>query len=330
MALLAVLFLFANSCHDEVANDEGLTLKSGKLKRDVTAEMKSLFERDHQVNKFVLLDYIDQIKWESSQVMEIDNSTVVEVQVKLKGKYKVMSEKDPLLNLDYRLLFIEKNGTIASYMEYLLSKKDLSYLQDTQKASYLKKDGSFEGTIVLEDSKNEFSTIYHSTGNSQELRLKDLPVVCVGLYELYDDGSSELIEILYCTSSGGSSGGGGGGGGGGGAPEPSGNVDCNFANSIGIDCNTLLAFENDYKTRMSSSETQIFENMTRVQQLSYLANAQFATWKSEDLFPNSLYNGKGDAFRHALWNALNAIDLGYSLAESLTTAHEQKPASYPY
>jgi len=81
---------------------------------------------------------------------------------------------------------------------------------------------------------------------------------------------------------------------------------------------------------MSSSETQIFENMTRVQQLSYLANAQFATWKSEDLFPNSLYNGKGDAFRHALWNALNAIDLGYSLAERLTTAHEQKPASYPY
>ena len=126
-----------------------------------------------------------------------------------------MSEKDPLLNLDYRLLFIEKNGIIASYMEYLLSKKDLSYLQDTQKASYLKKDGSFEGTIILEDSKNEFSTIYHSTGNSQELRLKNVPVVCVGLYELYDDGSSELIEILYCTSSGGGDDGGGGGGGGG-------------------------------------------------------------------------------------------------------------------
>jgi hypothetical protein len=220
LALLAGLFLFANSCHDEVANDEELTLKSGKLKRDVTAEMKSQFESNHEVNKFLLFDYIDQIKWESAQVMEIDNSTVVEVQVKLKGKYEVMSEKDPLLNLDYRLLFIEKNGTIASYMEYLISKKEPSYLQDTKKASYLKRDGSFEGTIVLEDSKNEFSTIYHSTGDSQELRLKDLPTVCIGLYENFSDGTSVLIEILYCTSSGGGDDGGGSVGGGGGSTNP--------------------------------------------------------------------------------------------------------------
>lgn len=219
LALLAMLFLFANSCHDEVETNSDLTLKSGKLKKDVTAEMKSQFENNHAINKFVLLNNIDQIKWESAQVTEIDNSTVVEVQMKLKSKYNVMSENDPLLNLDYRLLFIKKNGVIASYMEYLISKRDLGYLQDTQKASYLKRDGSFEGTIVLEDSKNEFSTIYHSSGDSQELRLKNLPPVCIGLYEIFDDGSRELIEILYCTSSGGSSGGGGGTHGGG-APLP--------------------------------------------------------------------------------------------------------------
>ena len=83
---------------------------------------------------------------------------------------------------------------------------------------------------------------------------------------------------------------------------------------------------------MSISEKQIYENMLRVKQLSYLANAQFATWKAEEFFPDwkDQYNGKGDAFRHAYWNAANVNDLGYPLTESLTTAHEDKPPSYAY
>ncbi|MBU2923104.1 hypothetical protein KO504_17290 [Winogradskyella psychrotolerans] len=94
--------------------------------------------------------------------------------------------------------------------------------------------------------------------------------------------------------------------------------------------NSLILFEQDYKSRMSVSEKQIFESMSRFNQLGYLANAQKATWKSEELFPNSLRNGKGDAFRHAYWNALNVILLGDNLAESLATAHEDQPPTYTY
>ena len=90
------------------------------------------------------------------------------------------------------------------------------------------------------------------------------------------------------------------------------------------------SFEQDYKNRMSNDERLIFDTLNFTQQFSYLANAQYATWKSEELFPNSLYNGKGDAFRHAYWNAANVIDLGYQLTEDLTTAHENVPPSYPY
>ncbi|MDZ4147546.1 MAG: hypothetical protein U1C58_04605 [Flavobacteriaceae bacterium] len=117
-----------------------------------------------------------------------------------------------------------------------------------------------------------------------------------------------------------------------GTTEESADDDCDIAISLEINCSTLLAFEQDYKNRMSDSERILFENLTRTQQLSYLANAQFATWKAKELFPDwrELYNGKGDAFRHAYWNALNVIDLGISLAESLTTAHEDKPSSYLY
>lgn len=203
LALLAMLFLFANSCHDEIVQESDLTLKSGKLKKDVAAEMKSWFDSNPDVNKFVLLDYANEVKWASAHVMEIDNSIVVEVSVKLKGKYKVMSQKEPLLNFDHRLLFIKERGVITSYMEYLSSKKDLCYLQDTEKASYLKRDGSFEGTIVLENSQNELSTIYHSTGSSKELRLKNVEEVCYELVEIFSDGSYVRISGWGCNPGGG-------------------------------------------------------------------------------------------------------------------------------
>jgi hypothetical protein len=215
LALLAMLFLFANSCHDEIVQESDLTLKSGKLKKDVVAEMKKWFDSNPGVNKFVLTNYLDEIQWSSAQVMELDNSIITEVKVKLKEKYKVISEKDASLNFDFRLLFIKNGEIITSYMEYLFSGRDLVYLQDTEKASYLKRDGSFEGTIVLENSKGELSTIYHSNGDSQELRLKNVVRICWELVERFDDGSYQVLAFLGCTgvdeSGGGPPTGGGGG-----------------------------------------------------------------------------------------------------------------------
>ena len=38
--------------------------------------------------------------------------------------------------------------------------------------------------------------------------------------------------------------------------------------------------------------------------------------------PCDLSNGKGNAYRHALWNALSATRIGNELTERLTNAHE--------
>lgn len=157
------------------------------------------------------------------------------------------------------------------------------------------------------------------------------------------EGSGGGDGVSFPVGEESSSGPGGGGSGGGSDPGADSGMtspvgpdtiedDCNIALSINIDCNTLLIFEQDYKNRMSVTEKQIYESLSRIKQLSYLANAQFATWKAEELFPNweDQYNGKGDAFRHAYWNAANVNDLGYTLTENLTTAHEDKPPSYTY
>ncbi|MFS4456722.1 DUF6973 domain-containing protein [Maribacter sp. 2304DJ31-5] len=110
------------------------------------------------------------------------------------------------------------------------------------------------------------------------------------------------------------------------------NTDCIILKNlaINVNCNDIIRFEQDYKNRMAASEKAIFESMSRAQQLGYLFNAQKASWKAKELFPNSLRNGKGDAFRHAYWNGLNEILLGDALATNLATAHEDKPPIYAY
>jgi len=87
----------------------------------------------------------------------------------------------------------------------------------------------------------------------------------------------------------------------------------------------ILAFEQDYRNQMKNTEKAIFDNLSRLQQLDYLHSAFLAREYSQIYFENSIkvqYNGKGDAYRHTLWNALGAAKLGETLMEQLTNAHE--------
>jgi len=94
----------------------------------------------------------------------------------------------------------------------------------------------------------------------------------------------------------------------------------------------VLGFEQDYRNKMSDSEIDLFDTLTRDKQLNYLWSAKQASDKTEELFSTycEKYNGKGDAFRHAYWNALSSSRIGVGLTNLLTTRHEDKPPTYPY
>jgi len=88
--------------------------------------------------------------------------------------------------------------------------------------------------------------------------------------------------------------------------------------------------QDGYRARMSQQELAIFDAMTQAQQIKYLANGHYAQGLAEAGFErNTLHNGKGDAFRHALFSALNARDLGLDLAKKLGDAHELHPIETP-
>lgn len=57
--------------------------------------------------------------------------------------------------------------------------------------------------------------------------------------------------------------------------------------------------------------------------ISVYNDAQTALTRAQALYQSStLYQGNGDAFRHAYWNALMVDDVGVILAEAFATAHE--------
>lgn len=101
--------------------------------------------------------------------------------------------------------------------------------------------------------------------------------------------------------------------------------------SIQLEINVIEIWFNDYETfrnQMSNSERAIFDSILPNRQMWYMASAYKALEKSNELFPNTFipsnsHNGKGDAFRHALWNAYFTGFCGATLAEQLTTAHEE-------
>ncbi|MGA6118702.1 DUF6973 domain-containing protein [Sphingobacterium anhuiense] len=88
----------------------------------------------------------------------------------------------------------------------------------------------------------------------------------------------------------------------------------------------FTSLELKYRKLMSPTEIAIYDKMNELDKFVYLKNADAAKTKAEALFPaNSLYLGKGDAFRHAYFSAMNAIDLGNAQAKLLGDAHEAVP-----
>ncbi|WP_334113963.1 DUF6973 domain-containing protein [Paucihalobacter sp.] len=82
------------------------------------------------------------------------------------------------------------------------------------------------------------------------------------------------------------------------------------------------ALDEDYLNRMAVQEREIYNGLNLNQKKHYLMSAQQATHFTQIYYPESLWNGKGDAFRHGLWNALATTRLGIDLTQQLTTAHE--------
>jgi hypothetical protein len=85
----------------------------------------------------------------------------------------------------------------------------------------------------------------------------------------------------------------------------------------------ILAWEAESIPEMTEAERSLYNKLNRQDQLKYLWNGLTASRTAEQLFANDgLETGRGDAFRHAFFSALNAETLGPNMAKMLGDAHE--------
>ncbi|GGE70472.1 hypothetical protein EV200_11190 [Pedobacter psychrotolerans] len=91
----------------------------------------------------------------------------------------------------------------------------------------------------------------------------------------------------------------------------------------------LQTFEVGYKAQMKPGELVIFNNMTRINQLRYLVNAQGAIDLANELFPVNQLNTKADSFRHAYFSLWNTYSINRDLAKQLGDAHEEGTTNNP-
>ncbi|MFA6275143.1 MAG: hypothetical protein WC622_00230 [Pedobacter sp.] len=211
------------------------------------------------------------------------------------------------------LLIITK--TTEAYEQLIVFNKDQNYFNGNIDAAEVKKihDGVIKANVL---HKAASITI---TPKGKVMTLQGAPTVpienqCTDWYwTTWNGNTGEVVSevYLYSTCSGGITYGGGGSGG---------------DTTTAADTDEIREFEIDYKTHMSTTELAIYNNMNRVNQLSYLINAKTALDLAFTRFPDmDQTDTKADAFRHAYFSLLNVKELGLTLATRLGNAHEEKP-----
>lgn len=90
----------------------------------------------------------------------------------------------------------------------------------------------------------------------------------------------------------------------------------------------FIQLQNDYRQDMSEDEKKIFDNLPVYQKLDYLKAAKLSEISAIQKFPNTTLNGKGDAYRHALFSVKTRKVLGKELSEKLLTAHENQSSQH--
>ena len=79
--------------------------------------------------------------------------------------------------------------------------------------------------------------------------------------------------------------------------------------------------------QLNSKEKQIF-NQNPAAGLIVLAQADYANKSEKGVFGSNSWGTNGDAYRHALWNAMGAKGVGDSYMAAFATAHETGSAGY--
>ncbi len=211
---MAVLLLSYISCTEELLNTDGsFPLKSQVDEKKIVNAAESWFNSNPDENNYLLFEFMDHIDWSQAAVFLHDTATVVEVPIKIKSRYLAKVKDVEKLNVEQRLLVVMKSDKTYSLLEFLISNDSKDNLQNIKKINYENLKDSFYGTLVIIDNQEKVVKTKRFSSQTQVIavNLKSMELHCLCLFEIFSDGSRELVSVLYCyyldDGSGSSSGG---------------------------------------------------------------------------------------------------------------------------
>jgi len=208
LAILAV-FMTLTNCVNENLDISNQDASVGNAKKWFELNKPSL----------TVLDYTQTVDWSNAIVSSGDKGTIVEVPLILKANIAVRVGDDKSYKTSNRLLFIvDKQDTYKTY-HVLITTNDVAFDNNNKDCNFYRLNTNFNGYISVVNDKKEI-TDYNGylDGNvfltAKTSKTTNDPTSCTYLVEMYDDGSTRPIALLFC--SGGDYGGGGTGYGSGG------------------------------------------------------------------------------------------------------------------
>lgn len=165
------------------------------------------FKNNLKLNRFPILEYTNKIDWNGAFVMEKNGITAVEIPLILNNGLELTPEGTTKNKSINRLLILHKNGKTKSFHININTENySDNNLKNYSLINYFEVSDDFQGKIIVMNSRgkivklNSFRNLYDPV-DEKNLR-KEESVKCMGLYEVFSDGSTELVAILYCYPGG--------------------------------------------------------------------------------------------------------------------------------
>ncbi len=180
-------------------------------------KVKTWFASHPDLNKFVILDYIDKLNWDKIYYQEKEGKIAIEIPLKLKKgmAIAVHDTVGKVLKTMNRLAFVISKGEIQSYYE-LIVPKNASFSHESFRFFDVPND--FSGLVLLNNQATG-TRQYKMYNRGKIMHFKsETPLTyyyCWRIVQVYSDGTYEPVTGWICDVSGkgGNSGGHGGGGG---------------------------------------------------------------------------------------------------------------------
>jgi hypothetical protein len=193
-----VSVVFVTNCTNEEIGREEPILDAKVI------EAKNWFDDNNP--ELTILKHTKEISWSAAIITDGVKGTVIEIPIVLKDNVVVTSESQPLKTYN-RLMFTPNEKGLYKLSHIVIAAESDKFDVNDKNFNFYNVKTNFEGFVTTLGSQskiNYFSSVKKKSATSKTSKTNMEDAICIGIYEMYSDGSSRFVSVLFCDDWGGS------------------------------------------------------------------------------------------------------------------------------